>query len=108
MGACPYPDRSLLWAVISMVPYLIPIIFFVVTIFTRKMEHLKFVVLLGSAYLFGDKIVKNLLRSINLFTYLGPRPPYSCKKTYGMPSSHMIVVVAIFLSRLTKVEAHIM
>lgn len=63
MGACPYPDRSIIWAYLSMVPYVFPLIVLVVAIFTRKMAHLKMVVLMGSAYIVGDKIVKNIIKS---------------------------------------------
>lgn len=33
---------------------------------------------------------------------LGHRPPFSCKNTYGMPSSHMTVIVAVAFFIITK------
>ena len=40
--------------------------------------------LMFTGYMFGDKILKNLIQS--------PRPEGSCKTTFGMPSSHMTVI----------------
>jgi hypothetical protein len=64
MGACPIPDRSIFWAYLSMVPYLIPIIIFIVMLFTKRIKHFKSVALLASCYIIGDKVIKNLIRSI--------------------------------------------
>lgn len=40
--------------------------------------------LLISGYVIGDRILKNLIQS--------PRPEGSCKKSFGLPSSHMTVI----------------
>lgn len=40
--------------------------------------------LLLSAYIIGDRILKNLFAS--------PRPEGACKKSFGFPSSHMVVI----------------
>ena len=63
MGACPVPGESILWAYLSLVPYIIPIIVFLLLLATRKLEPLKLLALLCSCYVIGDKIVKNIVRS---------------------------------------------
>lgn len=63
MGACPLPEYSLLWSFISMIPYVYPILLSLLMLYSRKLAHLKTVTLLGSAYIFGDKVVKNIIRS---------------------------------------------
>ena len=50
----------------------------------RTSLQLKMLTLLVTGYVFGDKILKNLIQS--------PRPEGSCKTTFGMPSSHMTVM----------------
>ena len=87
------------WAYISMVPYVIPIIIFVMIPFTRKLGHFKRFTLLASCYLFGDKILKNIIRS-KTNDISGPRPPHSCKSSFGFPSSHMAVMAAFCFLRL--------
>lgn len=47
-------------------------------------------ILLLSAYILGDRIFKNLIRS--------PRPPLACKKSFGFPSSHMVVMTLYCLA----------
>ena len=63
MGACPIPGESMIWAYISMVPYLIPIIILAMIPFTRQLRDVRRFTLLASCYVFGDKIIKNLIRS---------------------------------------------
>ena len=68
MGACPKPDVSMFWAYLSMVPYMIPIVIFFVILVTRKLKHVKTFSLLASCYVFGDKIIKNIIRSKSAFS----------------------------------------
>lgn len=63
MGACPIPGESMFWAYISMVPYLIPIIILLIGAVTWKLRHFRRFSLLASCYIFGDKILKNIVRS---------------------------------------------
>ena len=86
MGSCPKPDVSILYSFISMVPYLL--IFYLIgkALWTRKLSDILLAGMLVSSYLFTDKILKNILA--------GERPAFSCKRNYGMPSSHMTVMGA--------------
>ena len=95
MGACPTPTSSIFFSIISLIPYFIIFYLTGITIFQRKISLIRLTSMLVVAYVIGDKILKNIFRSIYLFLYfIGERPPFSCKYTYGMPSSHMTVMVA--------------
>lgn len=58
MGACPNPNTSILYAYISLLPYLIPAVYLLTVPFTRRLSHAKIFILLASAYVIGDKLLK--------------------------------------------------
>ena len=84
-GACPQPDVSIFWAINSLLPYALIIFLFLQCIATRRLSHINLFLLLLTAYIFGDRVIKTLLQS--------PRPDGACAKSYGLPSSHMTVLV---------------
>jgi len=63
MGACPMPDKSMFWAYLSMLPYILPIIILASSLIFRKLSQFKLFCMLASSYITGDKIVKNIIRS---------------------------------------------
>lgn len=63
MGACPHPNYSVAWAYISMIPYFVPFFILFTFIISRKINHLKGFLLIVSAYLIADKLLKYILRS---------------------------------------------
>jgi membrane-associated phospholipid phosphatase len=96
MGACPHPDVSIFLSYISLIPYLIIFYLVAITLIKRKLSMIRLSSMIVCAYIIGDKLLKNIFQS----TYelkLGHRPPFSCKSTYGMPSSHVTVIVAVTL-----------
>jgi hypothetical protein len=68
MGACPAPDKSILYAYLSIFPYLIPFIVLIGALITKKLSYFKIVTLLVSAYIFADKIIKKIIKSNQLIT----------------------------------------
>lgn len=62
MGACPSPDKTIIYAYVSMLPYLIPLAYLAVFLFTRKISHVKIFLMLASAYIVGDKLLKNVFK----------------------------------------------
>ena len=84
MGACLPPGKAFIFSYISYIPYLLIFLFIGLTLFSRNLRQFRMVVLLITGYLVGDRIMKNLIQS--------PRPEGSCKKSFGMPSSHMLVI----------------
>lgn len=58
MGACPNPDSSILYAYLSLLPYVIPALYLLAAPLSRRLSHLKVFLLLASAYLVGDKLLK--------------------------------------------------
>lgn len=58
MGACPNPNTSILYAYISLLPYLIPALYLLAAPITRRLSHFKIFILLSSAYVIGDKLLK--------------------------------------------------
>lgn len=52
------------WAYISMLPYIAPFLLLFVVLVTRRMSQLRLFVLLVSAYIVGDKVIKNLVKSM--------------------------------------------
>lgn len=99
MGACPKPDASLIYAYLSCLPYVLAILLFIITLITRKLSQIKLSALILSSYVIGDKIVKSLLKS-TIWYIIDPRPLHSCKNSYGMPSSHMIVITVFGFMRI--------
>jgi hypothetical protein len=63
MGACPAPDKSMVYAYLSIFPYLIPFIVLISALITRKLSQFKIVTLLVSAYIFADKVLKKIIQS---------------------------------------------
>ena len=63
MGACPMPEKSMFWAYLSMLPYILPIIIFLSCILLKNMSQFKLSSMLASSYISGDKLVKNLIKS---------------------------------------------
>ena len=66
MGACPHPDKTILYAYLSLLPYLVPWGLSIVVLIWRRLSHFKVVSMLVSGYIFGDKVLKNLIRSKNV------------------------------------------
>jgi hypothetical protein len=63
MGACPMPEKSIFWAYLSMLPYILPILILISSVIFRKFTQFKLFTLLASSYISGDKIVKNIIKS---------------------------------------------
>jgi membrane-associated phospholipid phosphatase len=94
MGACPNPDALMFFSYVSLIPYFIIFYLIVLTFIQRKLSLIRLTSMLVVAYIVGDKILKNVFQS-NFYDIKGERPPFSCKNTYGMPSSHMTVMAAV-------------
>jgi len=62
-GACPMPGKSILWAYLSVLPYLLPLLVLLASLVLRSMARFKLFLALVSAYISVDKLVKNLIRS---------------------------------------------
>lgn len=62
MGACPHPDQPIIYAYLSILPYLIPFLLAAYFLFFRRLSILKPLVLLVSAYISGDKLLKGILK----------------------------------------------
>lgn len=62
MGACPNPDKPIIYAYISMIPYVTPLIYLLISALTRKISHFKIFFMLASAYVIGDKLLKNIFK----------------------------------------------
>jgi membrane-associated phospholipid phosphatase len=89
MGACLPPGKLSIFSYISLLPYLIIFLFIGLTLWSRTSKQFRMLILLVSAYVVGDRLLKNLIQS--------PRPEGSCKKSFGMPSSHMTVITCYAL-----------
>jgi len=107
MGACPKPNTSIIYAYLSIFPYVLALLLFFISIITRKVSHIKLSLLIGSSYVVGDKILKKILKSTLKYN-IDPRPPYSCKSSYGMPSSHMIVITVFGFMRIKSKDSYIL
>ncbi len=107
MGACPHPDVSMLFSYLSLLPYFIIFYLIVITFLKRTLSLIRLTTMLMCAYMIGDRLLKNVFQSILLMIYKGHRPPFSCKNTYGMPSSHMTVIVAVTFCMFGMKEANI-
>lgn len=94
MGACLPPGKASIFSYISYIPYLLIFLFICLTLFSRNLRQLRMVLLLVSGYVIGDRILKNLIQS--------PRPEGACKKSFGMPSSHMTVITLYALDLWIK------
>lgn len=64
MGACPNPNTSILYAYLSLLPYIIPAIYLLAAPFSRRLSHFKVFILLASAYMVGDKLLKKAFQGI--------------------------------------------
>lgn len=84
MGACLPQGVSPIYSYISFLPYLLIIVFGLLVLFARRRKQIQMLVLLVTAYVIADRIVKNLI--------MHQRPEGACKKTFGFPSSHMVVI----------------
>ncbi len=84
MGACQPPDASIIFSLISFIPYLIIFLFLGLALIIRTHKQVKMAILLVSCYIVGDRILKNLIQSL--------RPEGACKSSFGFPSSHMTVM----------------
>ena len=63
MGACGPPDSPLIFVIASFIPYIIMLLFIAMSLITRSSRHFRMAILLLSAYIIGDKILKNLIQS---------------------------------------------
>jgi hypothetical protein len=68
MGACPTPNSSIFYTIISLIPYFIIFYLIGVTILKRKISLIKFTSMLVVAYIIGDKILKNIFRGNFILT----------------------------------------
>jgi hypothetical protein len=68
MGACPNPDKSMIYAYLSILPYLIPFLYFFRAAIQRNLNHFKVCAMLVSGYLAGDKFCKPFFKSTLLIT----------------------------------------
>lgn len=84
MGACKPPDVSLFFSLVSFIPYIIIFLFIGLSILMRGSRQIKLAILMVSAYVLADRIIKNIVAM--------PRPDGACKATYGFPSSHMVAL----------------
>jgi membrane-associated phospholipid phosphatase len=84
MGACQPTGVSIIFSYVSFIPYLIIFLFIGLSLIMRGNRQIKMAVLLISAYIIGDRILKNI--------FAMPRPDGACKISYGFPSSHMVVI----------------
>jgi membrane-associated phospholipid phosphatase len=60
----------------------------------RGRTQIKMTLLMITAYLFADRIVKNLLAM--------PRPEGACKTSYGFPSSHMVALCVYIFDMMPR------
>lgn len=84
MGACTPTGVSFIYSIMSLIPYIIIMLFLALTFLAKGSRQFKMSMLLLSAYIIGDRVLKNLFSS--------PRPQGACKKSFGFPSSHMVVI----------------
>lgn len=84
MGACRSPDVSIFFSLVSFIPYILILLFIGLSILLRGSRQIKLTILMVSAYIIADRIVKNIVAM--------PRPEGACKTTYGFPSSHMVAL----------------
>lgn len=61
-GACPHPDHTILYSLLSMLPYMLIIYATIRSIFTRRCTHVLLGIMLVTAYIVSDKIIKNIAR----------------------------------------------
>lgn len=64
MGACPNPDASIVYAYLSLLPYVIPALYLLIAALSMRLSHFKVFLLLASAYLVGDKLLKRAFQGI--------------------------------------------
>lgn len=84
MGACQPPNTSIIFSYISFIPYLLIFLFLGLSLILRGNKQIKIAVLMVSAYILADRILKNII--------MHERPEGACKKSFGFPSSHMVVI----------------
>lgn len=94
MGACRPPNVSLFFSIMSFIPYLLIFLFIGLSIIMRGRTQIKMTLLMITAYLFADRIVKNLLAM--------PRPEGACKTSYGFPSSHMVALCVYIFEMMPR------
>jgi hypothetical protein len=63
MGACPKPGVPIVYAFISLLPYLLAIFLLLRPIITKRLSHILLAGLILSAYVIADKVVKNIIQS---------------------------------------------
>ncbi len=62
MGACPYPGKSIIWVIMSVLPFAIAFLFGLAYLFTFKFRHIKVFIIMSMGYLIADKILKDILK----------------------------------------------
>lgn len=68
MGSCPYPGESLIWSVLSTIPYLAAFTVAGMALFKRKLSLFVSFGIILSCYLLADIWLKNLFKGISLLT----------------------------------------
>jgi hypothetical protein len=63
MGACPAPDKPMLYAYASILPYLFPFIYVILAALLRRVSFLRVACMMASGYIVADKLCKPLFKS---------------------------------------------
>jgi hypothetical protein len=61
MGACKPPNVSLFFSLVSFIPYLLIFLFIGLSLIMRGRKQIKITILMITAYIIADRIVKNLV-----------------------------------------------
>ena len=64
MGACPAPDKPILYAYASILPYLFPFVYIILAVLYRKVGFFRVACMMASGYITADRLCKPLFKSI--------------------------------------------
>jgi hypothetical protein len=64
MGACPYPEISIIWVIMNVPPFAIAFLFGLAYLFTFKLSYIKVFIIMSMGYLIADKILKGILKGM--------------------------------------------
>lgn len=74
MGACPAPDKSLIYAYASILPYLFPFLYLLLAALLRNLNYLKVASMMASGYVLADRFCKPLFKSTRTFSQANVHP----------------------------------
>lgn len=94
MGSCPYPEVSLVYSFLSTLPYLAAFAIGGLALLQRRLSMFVSFFIVASCYILTDAYLKNIFIGSNGLI-ADPRPIGACKKSFGMPSSHMVVTAIL-------------